>query len=201
MSSNSTAFILAGGRSRRMGVDKAFLRIGRLTLLEHMIAIAKEVCEMVALVGQRDRLHLYGSVIEDEFAGQGPLAGIHAALHSSLASELNIVVAVDLPNVSAPLLKHLLKAAGDSRSMVTVPYANGLAQRLCAVYRKEFAAVAEKALKAGNNRIDSLYKEVSTQMITEAELLKLGFGPDTFENINTPEDWDRMQRQSGAFHA
>src|ERR1700757_4185358 len=64
---DTTAFILAGGRSSRMGTDKAFLRLGTLTLLEHAIATAKQVCETVALVGNRELLRPFGWVIEDKY--------------------------------------------------------------------------------------------------------------------------------------
>lgn len=183
-----------------MGVDKAFLRLGRLTLLEHLIATAKQVCEAVALVGDKERLRPYGWVIEDEFAGQGPLAGIHAALSSGAAEDLNLFIAIDIPNVSPTLLKYLLKAADESGAVVTVPYANVFSQPLCAVYRKEFAKVAEEALQAGHNKIDALFQQVSVRKIEEPELIELGFSPSVFDNVNTPEDWERLQRKLGATH-
>jgi molybdopterin-guanine dinucleotide biosynthesis protein A len=183
-----------------MGSDKAFLRLRHLTLLEHLIATAKEVSSTVALVGDKERLRPYGWVIEDEFPGQGPLAGIHAALKSDSAEDLNIFLAVDIPGVSAPLLKYLLKVAADSGKTVTVPYANGFSQPLCAVYRREFAAVAEQALRVGHNKIDALYSTVPIRKIEEAELTPLGFPPSIFDNVNTPEDWDLMQRRLGATH-
>jgi molybdopterin-guanine dinucleotide biosynthesis protein A len=193
---DSTVFILAGGRSTRMGADKAFLRLGGPTLLEHLIAVAKKVSTTIALVGDSERLHSYGSVIEDTFVGQGPLAGIHAALTSRSAKDLNLFLAVDLPNVTANLLRYLLKLAAESHSVVTVPYINGFSQTLCAVYRKEFATVAEQALKVGNNKIDPLYAEVPTRRVEEPELANLGFSPEMFDNVNTPEEWERFQRTS-----
>lgn len=179
-----------------MGADKAFLRAGGVTLLEHLIAVGKQVSETVALVGNRDRLRPYGLVIEDQFPGQGPLAGIHAGLTSTSASEFNLCLAVDLPNITAPLLQHLLKAAQESNSIVTVPYINGFSQTLCAVYRKSFAPVAEEALKAGRNKIDPLYVAMPTRRIEESELANLGFSPAMFDNVNTPEEWEHFQRTS-----
>jgi molybdopterin-guanine dinucleotide biosynthesis protein A len=183
-----------------MGSDKAFLRLGSLTLLEHMITIAKEVCDNVALIGDRQRLAPYGRVIEDQFAGQGLLAGIHAALTSASAKDLNLVLAVDLPKVSIALLKYLLNAAAETSATVTVPYSNGFSQPLCAVYRKEFAAIAETALLAGRNKIDPLFATAMTRKIDEAEIAKLGFSPSIFDNVNTPEDWQRLQQSRGAAH-
>lgn len=181
-----------------MGSDKAFLRLGRLTLLEHTIALVKEVCSSVALVGDRERLRPYGIVVEDEFRGQGPLAGIHAALSSPFASDLNLLVAVDLPGLSTTFLKYLLKVAYATGDTVTVPVTNGFTQPLCAVYRKEFGLLAGQALRAGHNKIDPLYAEVTVRRLDEAELHTLGFAPGIFDNVNTPEDWERIQLRLGA---
>jgi molybdenum cofactor guanylyltransferase len=194
---DTTAFILAGGRSSRMGTDKAFLRLGDTTLLEHAIAIAKQVCETVALVGNREMLRPFGWVIDDKFPGQGPLAGIHASLTSRSSSELNLVLAVDSPAVTPGLLTYLFEAAAGDSALVTVPRANGFTQPLCAVYRRGFADVAERSLRAGRNKIDPLFSEVPAQIVEEEVLKALGFAPDIFDNVNTPEDWQRIQRRFG----
>lgn len=183
-----------------MGTDKAFLRVGRLTLLEHLIATSKKVCETVALVGDKEKLRPYGWVIEDQYSGQGPLAGIHAALRSKSATEVNLLLAVDIPAASPDLLKYLLNVALDSGAVVTVPCCNGFMQPLCAVYRRSFAGIAEQALQAGHNKIDPLFGQVPTTKLSETELSKMGFEPSMFVNVNTPEDWDRMQLRLGAAH-
>ena len=167
-------------------------------MLEHLIRVAKQACRTVALVGDKQRLRPYGWVIEDVYPGQGPLAGIHAALSSASATDLNILLAVDLPAVSAELLKYLLNVAEESGKVVTVPNVNGFSQPLCAVYRPRFAEIAERALKEGRNKIDPLYAEVSTRRVESAELEPLGFAASMFDNVNTPEDWERMQLRFGA---
>ena len=181
-----------------MGADKAFLRLGNLTLLEHAIGAVKKVCERVALVGDRERLSPHGEVIEDKFSEQGPLAGIQAALTSPSASEWNLMLAVDTPAISAEFLKYLFSEAQSSSETVTVPRANGHTQPLCAVYRREFATVAEQSLRNGRRKIDPLFAEVPVRIIEEDELKAVGFLPDIFDNVNTPEDWQRMQRRRGA---
>jgi molybdenum cofactor guanylyltransferase len=181
-----------------MGTDKAFLRLGHLTLLEHTISIAKEVCDAVVLVGDKERLRPYGWVVEDKFPGQGPLAGIHAALSSGSARWENIVLSVDTPAISSKLLKYLLKKSQETIAQVTVPRAGGHLQTLCAVYRQEFAAIAERSLREGRNKIDPLFREIPLQVIEEEELNRLGFPPDIFDNVNTPEDWQRIQQRLGA---
>lgn len=180
-----------------MGADKAFLRLGNLTLLEHTILTAKEVCETVVLVGDKRRLSAYGWVVQDKFPGQGPLAGIHAALSSESARWSNLVLSIDIPAVSGKLLKYLLNQSQNTLAQVTVPRANGHLQTLCAVYRRGFATVAERALRENRNKIDPLFSAVPSQVIEEEELKTAGFSSDIFDNVNTPEDWQRIQQRLG----
>lgn len=150
-------------------------------------AVVRSVAADVAIVGDRDKFSAYGKVIEDVYAGAGPLAGIQAALRHSSA-ELNLILAVDLPFVSTELLSFLLDCAGKTDAVVTVPRTAGGFQPLGAVYRPAFAAAAEEALRAGKNKIDPLFARVPTRIISENELREAGFPEKVFSNLNTPED-------------
>lgn len=180
-----------------MGTDKAFLRLGNVTLIEHVISVAKEVCATVVLVGDKGRLSRYGLVVEDEYPGQGPLAGIHAALSSAFSAPSSIVLSVDIPAISAAFLKYLVNEHRDGRGQITLPRSGGHLQTLCAVYRPEFAAIAEQSLREGRNKIDPLFSRVPVRVIEEEELKALGFSPDIFDNVNTPADWQRIQQRFG----
>jgi molybdopterin-guanine dinucleotide biosynthesis protein A len=186
-------FVLAGGRSSRMGADKAFLEFQGQTLLERALAVIARVCPSVAMVGDPARFSTYGSVVEDVYTGCGPLAGIHTALTRSSA-ELNLMLAVDLPFVSESLLSYLFSAAEQSDSVVTVPRTGKGFQPLCAVYRREFANVADHALQAGKYKIDALFGGLSLRVIEEGELQKAGFSERNFFNINTPADRRAAER-------
>jgi molybdopterin-guanine dinucleotide biosynthesis protein A len=126
-------------------------------------------------------------VVVDEFAEHGPLGGIHAALRSS-TSDLNLILAVDMPFVQERFLKYLVCEAEKRDAVATVPKAAGNWQPLCAVYRKAFADLAESALRSGRNKIDPLFKEALVRVITDDELEQAGFGAELFRNLNTPED-------------
>ena len=180
-------FLLAGGKSSRMGADKAFLQFRGRTMLERALAALGQVCPTVGIVGDPTRFSNYGSVVEDIYSGCGPLAGIHAALARSSA-EWNLMLAVDMPFVSEELLSYLFSAAAQSGAVVTVPRTGKGLQPLCAVYRREFASVADRALKAEKYKIDALFKDLATRIVEEAELVKAGFSERNFFNINTPED-------------
>src|SRR5216683_372936 len=148
--SSRMGFVLAGGKSSRMGMntDKAFLDFGGQTLLDRALSVIGTLCDSVAIVGDPAKFAKHasskygsskcGSVVADIFSGCGPLAGIHAALVHSPA-ELNLMLAVDMPSVSTELLAFLFAAATDedNDAIVTVPRTTNGLQPLCAVYRRD----------------------------------------------------------------
>lgn len=187
-STELTAFILAGGKSTRMGADKAFVELDGLTLLARVLDVARSLTPDVRIVGEPARFAPFAPVVEDIFRNCGPLAGIHAALRSS-QTDLNLILAVDLPFISSPLLRFLVARAKDSpTSSVTVPSTAEGWQPLCAVYRKQFAGAAEQALRAGRYKIDKLFHAVDTQSIQPEELEAAGFPRTVFRNLNTPQE-------------
>jgi molybdopterin-guanine dinucleotide biosynthesis protein A len=187
-----TAFVLAGGKSSRMGSDKAFLRLGDETLLSQALKLAGNVAEAVWIVGDAKKLAAFGRVVEDVYRDRGPLGGIHAALSGS-TTEVNVMLAVDLPFVTQKLLQYLLSRALESGAMVTVPRTGSGFQPLGAVYRRGFAEVAEQSLLEGKNKIDSLFARVETCVIEESELVRAGFSEQMFRNLNTPEELEKAK--------
>jgi molybdopterin-guanine dinucleotide biosynthesis protein A len=196
---NLTAFILVGGRSSRMGADKALLKLGGQTLIDRAIAVAGSVGTDVKVVGDPSKYAAFGRVVPDVYVGRGPLGGIHAALGAS-ATDLNLILGVDLPFVPASFLKLLLSQAQSSEATVTVPSAGGYLHPLCGVYRKTFCDSAERALLTGNNKIDAIFVEMHTRIITEDEILDAGFSPSMFRNLNTPEDWEQARKEVDSEH-
>src|SRR5262249_14030934 len=118
---DSSGFILAGGRSSRMGTDKSLLRFGESTLIESSLSRMRSVTSQVAIVSPRADLAQYAPVVHDVYPNRGPLGGIHAALASSL-HEWNFMLAVDMPLVPTELLKKLLVVAQESQAVVTLPH-------------------------------------------------------------------------------
>jgi len=180
-------FILAGGKSTRMGADKAFVALEGRTLLARVLELARSVSSDVRIVGDRTRFAPFAPVVEDVFPGCGPLGGIHAALRAS-PWEFNVILAVDLPYVSFALLQFLITRARSSNALVTLAHAGRYWQPLCAVYRRDFAEAAERSLRAGHYKIDPLFDEVLVQAIGQQELETAGFTPAIFRNLNSPED-------------
>lgn len=188
MNNDVTAFVLAGGKSTRMGADKAFLQWRDETFLDRALKLAKATAAEVRIVGDARKFAGFAcAVVEDVYRDRGPLGGIHAALNSS-GSELNLMLAVDMPLMRPEFLGYLVRQARDAGAIVTVPKAAGGLQPLCAVYRREFAAIADESLRAGKNKIDPLFAKVRARVIEEDELVRAGFSAGMFRNVNTPED-------------
>jgi molybdopterin-guanine dinucleotide biosynthesis protein A len=189
-------FILAGGKSTRMGMDKAFVGFDGCTLLARALDLVRSVTSKVRIVGAQEKFSGFAPVVEDIFRDRGPLGGIHAALRSSV-TELNLMLAVDMPFVDSAFLQYLIseaRAAGGAS--VIVPHSDERWQPLCAVYRRSFADAAEMSLLAGRNKIDLLFEEAETRVIGKAELARMGFPSSIFRNLNTLEELEKEQRSA-----
>lgn len=175
-----------------MGRDKAFLQLGGRTLLSLALEAAGALAASVWIVGNAAKFAAFAPVVEDMYPERGPLAGIHAAL-AATTTDLNLILAVDLPFIHSDFLQYLISQAHKSAAVVVVPKADGGLQPLCAVYRRRFAEVAERSLRAGKNKIDSLFTEVTARIIEPEELEQNGFQQEMFRNLNTEEDWKAAQ--------
>ncbi len=194
MKEDVTAFVLAGGKSTRMGREKARLELGGRTLLERALKLASSAAAETIIVGGRADFEAYGRVVEDVYPGQGPLGGIHAALEAT-STEFNLILAVDTPFLEPRFLKYLVDQARESGAVVTLPRTADGFHPLAAVYRRAFCETAERALREGRNKIDALFAEVETRILEAADLEKLAFAPAIFENLNTPEDVERARER------
>lgn len=177
-----------------MGSDKAFLELRGRTLLQRALDTVLELTPEAIIVGERSKFDRFGTVVEDVFRDRGPLGGIHAAL-TATATNLNLMLAVDLPFVDSSFLKYMLKQAASNGAIVTVPRSEDGWQPLCGVYRREFGRVAERALLQGKNKIDPLFAEVDIKAVDQAELAEHGFSPAMFRNLNTPQEFENAKRQ------
>src|SRR6266478_6032898 len=112
-----------------MGEDKAFLRLGNCTLLAHALNLARAVAGNASIVGSSGKFAAFGPVVEDIYPDCGPLGGIHAAL-TQTATDLNLMIAVDLPFLRPSFLNHLITQARKTSAVVVVPKAGGSLQPL-----------------------------------------------------------------------
>jgi molybdenum cofactor guanylyltransferase len=145
------AFVLAGGRSRRMGRDKALLEWDGSTLIERALGSLRGVSSTVRIVGDREDLSSFAPVVADTFPGSGPLGGIHAALAAS-NHDWNLFLPVDQPLLPAGFLRWMLTRVALTEAVATVPIVAGLPQPLCAVYHRAIEPALREVLTAGRFR-------------------------------------------------
>ena len=189
-----TGFVLVGGKSSRMGEDKALLSFEGSLFLEVALKRVRDICAKAYLVGSRERYGRFGEVVEDRFKDCGPLGGIHAALTAS-TDDLNLVVAVDTPLLQSRVLEYLIGRARQSSALVTVSRSGDRLQPLGAVYRRKFAELAEGALKAGRGKIEALFSPAIIEAVEETELQDSGLDTGTFLNVNTQADMRELLRR------
>ena len=186
-----TAAILAGGRARRLGGrSKALLSIGDQRIIDHQIAVMRTVADEFAVVtADTDRYSALGvPVWADLISDSGPLGGIYTALVNATSSH-TLVVASDMPFVTASFLKYLVRVGQDVD--VAIPRTTDGYQPLCACYAGTCASVIRRHIESGTLKVTDLLSEVSVHEIGPAELEP--FDPDErlFFNVNTPDDYAR----------
>jgi len=178
-------YLLVGGASSRMGTDKALLPFGGATLGQSAAARVESAAGSVTLVGNLQLGARFGyPAIPDLYPGEGPLGGILTALgHTS--ADWNLVVACDMPAVSAGFLAGLLDAAVASGADALLPAGPaGRPEPLCAVYHRRSRAALERAFTGGVRKILAALEEISVCVLPVEE-------PGIFQNLNTPEEWAR----------
>ena len=185
-----TAALLAGGKSRRMGRDKAFLRVEwegiSVPLWERQLSILKAVApaELVVSGPRKQGYPASVGVLVDEWADAGPLGGIATALNRSHHSLL-LVLAIDLPRVQPGFLQKLLARCETERGVV--PMLNNRFEPLVAVYPKAAHGLAMTQLKQGDYVVQHFVdKLVQNRLVTCFEVER--DEQEQLENWNTPED-------------
>jgi molybdenum cofactor guanylyltransferase len=191
-----TGVILAGGKSRRMGRDKAFLPFGTGMLIERVIEVLRQVTEDVILITntpelyQRFGLPLFSDVIPEA----GSLGGIYTGLVCAKAP-YSLCLACDMPFVKPAFLRSLCEMA--AAADVVIPRNAEDFQPLCAVYSQACREPIRQQIDAGRLKITGFFDQVRVRVI-EGELLTRYDPHDVmFFNANTPEEYEQARRMLG----
>jgi molybdopterin-guanine dinucleotide biosynthesis protein A len=184
-----TGIVLAGGESRRMGTNKAFLALDGAPLIEHVLRVMRKVFPRIILVTNTPAA--YASypvdVVTDALKTPGPLTGIYSGLLAS-SDEHNFVVACDMPFLNAGLLSYM---AGVAKPYdIVAPCIGGLLEPLHAIYSKKLLPVIENRLQMNKQRIRAIYEGASVRYVTEIEIDRFDPGRRSFINLNTPHEFE-----------
>ena len=194
-----SGYILAGGKSSRMGRDKAFLEINGKSFLENAADALRPYCSSVKIVLNKSQTHFIEKIpvvrshIFDNIENRGAPGGIHAALEDC-RTEFAIILAVDLPLLSKSVIKNLTeKALSHDEFAVVVPrQSDGKRQPLCAVYRvnkclpelvRLLDEQASPSVRDFLGRIPAIYIEAG----------ELG-GENFLFNVNQPSDYELIKK-------
>jgi len=145
---DAVGFVLAGGRSSRMGADKALVEFRGQPLVAHALGVLRGAGLDASIAGARTALGAFAPVVQDPDPGLGPLGGICAAL-ASTAARWAVFLPVDLPLLPSALVWHLLDRARDTGRPVTIASAAGFGQTFPAVLDRALLPFLQSELDAG----------------------------------------------------
>jgi molybdenum cofactor guanylyltransferase len=180
--------VLAGGKSRRMGSPKAWLRIDGVTLLERAVAVLGEMASPViisAAAGQE--LPMTGTVIRDAVPDRGPMGGIHAGLTALPGCDAVLVLAIDMPFMTAAVLRDIVTTFEKTQADAVVPMVDGVLQPLAAVYRRTVLPTIDAQLNAGDWALHAFVAKLATVV----HVVQTDRDRQAFQNWNTPADMTR----------
>lgn len=184
-----SAILLAGGKSSRMGRDKAALLVEGVPLWRRQLEVLRASAPAEVLIsGRSDGLYADGgaAVIPDQWPETGPLGGLATVLPRCAAPWI-LVLAVDMPRMTADYLRGLVAEAERTGRGVVPRFADGQWQPLAAVYPREAGAMAEDLLQRGERRMEALLRGL--QAMGQMAARSVAAGEEMlFENWNAPED-------------
>ncbi|HEX9436175.1 MAG TPA: molybdenum cofactor guanylyltransferase [Candidatus Limnocylindria bacterium] len=182
-----SAAIMAGGKSRRMGRDKAWLDLGDgRPIVQRVIDVAREIADDVFIVANDETFAALGlRVVPDRFPEGGALGGIATGIGAATHDRV-LVVACDMPFLEARVLRYLVERSDGVDAVV--PRIGGEHETLHALYTRACLAPIEHALAAGKMRVISFFDDVRVRTVGEDELRPLDPELRTFTNVNTPEE-------------
>lgn len=191
-----SGIILVGGRSSRMGVDKASLEFDGITLLQRSVDRLTPAVDELVLVGAPGRplppvkTDRPIRTVEDPVEGEGPLVGIVAGLEACDA-DVAIVVAVDMPFIEIELVRRLVSRVGEKHLWV-VPVANGRPQPLCSAFAVSALPVLRGHIDAGDRAPMAVAADLEAFRMQPEEWRHSDPEGRSFINVNTPEEFSAL---------
>ncbi|OHB90879.1 MAG: hypothetical protein A3E19_01290 [Planctomycetes bacterium RIFCSPHIGHO2_12_FULL_52_36] len=188
-----SAVILAGGKSSRMGQDKAFLKIGNRTIVEYQLQRLSPLFEELLLSTNLPEkfAHLGLETVQDFIPDRGPLVGIYSSLLKARYSHL-FAIACDMPFISPGLITYMKEDCKDYD--VTVPETERGLEPLHAIYSKTCLPVMKEYMdkKDGKGRVIEFFPEVKVRVVTREEISSIPGGNEAFLNFNTMEEYRKQ---------
>ena len=185
-------YILVGGKSSRLGQDKALLEIEGQPLAVRIAACMRPAVDSVTLVGPTAKYGRLGPrVIPDAVADFGPLGGLLAALEDS-TYEWNLIAACDMPCVTTELFRSLVGRTADCSGDLVLPYdGEGRPEPLCAVYRSTARTAVRRAVESGVHKVMRALDGLKVLRLMPADYAAVDPDGRAFTNLNHPGDLEQ----------
>jgi molybdopterin-guanine dinucleotide biosynthesis protein A len=190
-----TIAIQAGGQSSRMGRDKGLVKLGPLTLIEHVINRLSGLGDEIIVTTNRpdDYAFLGLPLYSDPQPGAGAAHGLQTAL-TAAGGDAVLVAACDMPFIEPGLIRTMIERLTLGTDVV-VPYRQDRYEPMLAVYRRRTCLPAlNQALEEGRRRMIAFYPQVKVRKLEGDELTQQDPQGLSFFNINTPEDLATAKR-------
>lgn len=184
-----TAVILAGGKSSRMGSNKAFLKLQGKTFIERQIELLGEMFDEIIISANTpsEYEHLNLPVFKDLYPDKGPLGGIYTSLINS-RSKHTFILACDMPFVEIELIKYLESATKGYD--VVIPKSNRGLEPLHAFYSKNCIDPIKKEIDGNNLRIISFFPYVKVKIVELDSLIAPDSFKNSIKNLNTKDEYE-----------
>jgi len=193
MSDPVSIAVLAGGQSRRMGRDKAFLDVGGRPVIERVLdKVAPLTDDLFISANEPQKYeHLGLRLVADIYPNKAALGGIYSVIHAAHHHHV-LIVACDMPFLNVALLQHLISLAPTAE--VVIPLISPLQpEPLHAIYSKSCLPAIETRLQANQLQIIGFFDRVSVRYVDRDEVARLDPEFYSFINLNTPEEWRKGQ--------
>jgi len=188
-----TGVILVGGKSRRMGRDKAFLELEGKPLVERLLSVFKECFSEIILVGDNgQRFSNYDVPVFTDIYPGSPLGGIYSGLYHSTNRSI-FVASCDLAYPNSAVIQQICSLTNGYDAVVPV-LSHGF-ETLCAVYSKNCLPAMQAMLEGGNHRIFDLYPQINVRSVPYAQLAIADKDGRAFLSVNTPDEFDAVKKQ------
>lgn len=188
-----TVAILAGGKSSRMGQNKALLEIDGQSLIEHVIHTVNSLSPSELLIvtnTPQDYDYLEYRLVADTIRGQGAIGGIVSALHHSKTDAI-LIIACDMPFVQHDFLKLLIQKFAEGDYQAVIPTVEGYPQGVLAIYHRDCLPYFEFAIQHDQRKLQTIFSQLErVAYLDETQWQTVDPQGKSFMNINTPDDLD-----------
>ncbi len=183
---NITGIILAGGKSRRMGMDKGLILYKGKPMISYSIDLLAKFCGRVLLSSSSNIYDSFGlERVPDLIENAGPMAGLLSCLKKS-NTEINLCLPCDTPEMTEDIVSHLIDVANENPGKCIVPL-TPLAEPLTGIYPLSVIPVLESLLNNNDHRMTSIFSHFPVKYVPMDEF-QANYNKDIFKNINSAND-------------